>query len=145
MQKDKLPQCWIYFQGEARAFARRLRNEMNKRKQNLCAIDENFQDIFPLVKDITEGVRNSINLLTEQQNGIAVIVFTKDFFKDGEKNLYNPTDEFQLLINCHKLQKLILVPIWYGINPIDVLVPINLRSQYDYVTNVIGHFKVADS
>ena len=134
-------QCWIYFHCDARKFARKLRNKLNDINIE-SAIDEDFGRYFPTLSTISDHVIESIKIL-QKNNGIAIIVFTNDFFEDKENNIYpdaDPTDEFNFLIRQLKLGNLKkLIPIWYKISTTDVNVPEHLKRHYNYVKNILGH------
>lgn len=137
------PNCWIYFQGAARTFASKLR-DLLKRNGVMCGIDEDFHEFFPDQRSIGDCVKTSIRSLM-YEGGIAIIIFTKQFFMYGPKNDYNPTDEFNFLISSHKLNTLnMLIPIWFESDVNEIVVPDKFQLEYDYVKNIPGHSKASD-
>ncbi len=146
--EHKIPnnvKCWIYFQGHARSFARLLRNKLNETiNESICGIDEDFINIFSKAKTITDAVLESIKTI-QNNKGIAIILFTKDFFIDGNKNDYNPVDELIFLVSNHKLENIKLFPIWYKINENEVDVPLNFIDIYNYVRNIPGYTKADEA
>eukprot|EP01103_Thecamoeba_quadrilineata_P007850 TRINITY_DN17670_c0_g1_i1.p1 TRINITY_DN17670_c0_g1~~TRINITY_DN17670_c0_g1_i1.p1 ORF type:complete len:485 (+),score=62.98 TRINITY_DN17670_c0_g1_i1:4-1458(+) len=131
---------WIYFQGKSRKFAKFL-NEKIAELGIISGIDEQFNQYFPEEKTIKEMVLKSINTLCNNA-GIAIIIMTEEFFQDGRKNDYNPSDEFDILIPLHRLGKIKIIPIWYQIKVDDVKVPDEFRPDYEHFKGISGHVEV---
>lgn len=100
-------------------------------------MDSDFLTSFPLQSEIADCVQKSFQNL-KSKSGIAIIIFNRQFFKDGCKHGYNPTDELIELVHAYQDAKLTLFPIWYKTTPEQVVVPQEFRAYYDRCQKVIG-------
>lgn len=100
-------------------------------------MDEDFNLMFSQPTNITQNVGNSFMVLISN-GGVGVVLFNEEFFKDGRKYCYNPSDELIYLNFLHRIQKVKMIPVWVKIKVEEVKVPKEFERDYEESENVPG-------